>query len=206
MRYSSGAVEALIEEFAKLPGIGRKTAQRLTMHVLQERRGEVEKLAAALIDVKEKVVRCSICQNITDLGTDPCLLCTSPGRDRTVICVVESPTEVLAFEKTGHYKGLYHVLHGVISPLDGVGPDDIKVRELLVRIGSGENASGGVREVVLALNPTVEGETTSLYISKLLKPLGISVTRIARGIPVGAELEFIDEATLSRAMEGRSAI
>jgi recombination protein RecR len=204
MRYSSGAVEALIEEFAKLPGIGRKTAQRLTMHVLQERRSEVEKLAAALIDIKEKVIRCSVCQNITDLGADPCHLCTSAGRDRTVICVVESPTEVLAFEKTGHYKGLYHVLHGVISPLDGVGPDDIKVRELLARIGSG--ASGDVREVVLALNPTVEGETTSLYISKLLKPLGISVTRIARGIPVGAELEFIDEATLSRAMEGRSAI
>lgn len=204
MRYSSGAVEALIEEFAKLPGIGRKTAQRLTMHVLQERRGEVEKLAAALIDVKEKVVRCSVCQNITDLGTDPCLFCTSPGRDRSVICVVESPTEVLAFEKTGHYKGLYHVLHGVISPLDGIGPDDIKVRELLSRISA--DPEGGVREVVLALNPTVEGETTSLYISKLLKPLGINVTRIARGIPVGAELEFIDEATLSRAMEGRSAV
>jgi recombination protein RecR len=204
MRYSSGAVEALIEEFAKLPGIGRKTAQRLTMHVLQERRSEVEKLASALIDVKEKVIRCSVCQNITDLGVDPCHLCTSTGRDRTVICVVESPTEVLAFEKTGHYKGLYHVLHGVISPLDGVGPDDIKVRELLARIGP--SASDEVREVVLALNPTVEGETTSLYISKLLKPLGINVTRIARGIPVGAELEFIDEATLSRAMEGRSAI
>ena len=204
MRYSSGAVEALIEEFAKLPGIGRKTAQRLTMHILQERRSEVEKLASALIDVKEKVIRCSVCQNITDQGVDPCHICTSTGRDRTVICVVESPTEVLAFEKTGHYKGLYHVLHGVISPLDGVGPDDIKVRELLARISPG--ASDEVREVVLALNPTVEGETTSLYISKLLKPLGISVTRIARGIPVGAELEFIDEATLSRAMEGRSAI
>ncbi|AAM72042.1 MAG TPA: recombination protein RecR [Chlorobaculum sp.] len=204
MRYSSGAVEALIEEFAKLPGIGRKTAQRLTMHVLHERRSEVEKLASALIDVKEKVIRCSVCQNITDLGVDPCHICTSAGRDRSVICVVESPTEVLAFEKTGHYKGLYHVLHGVISPLDGVGPDDIKVRELIARIGV--DSTGGVREVVLALNPTVEGETTSLYISKLLKPLGINVTRIARGIPVGAELEFIDEATLSRAMEGRSAI
>ncbi len=204
MRYSSGAVEALIEEFAKLPGIGRKTAQRLTMHVLHERRSEVEKLAGALIDVKEKVIRCSVCQNITDLGVDPCHICTSAGRDRSVICVVESPTEVLAFEKTGHYKGLYHVLHGVISPLDGVGPDDIKVRELIARIGV--DSTGGVREVVLALNPTVEGETTSLYISKLLKPLGINVTRIARGIPVGAELEFIDEATLSRAMEGRSAI
>ncbi len=204
MRYTSGAIEALIEEFAKLPGIGRKTAQRLAMHVLQERRSEVDKLATALVDVKEKVTRCTVCQNITDLGTDPCTVCTSKGRDRTVICVVESPTEVLAFEKTGHYKGLYHVLHGVISPLDGIGPDDIKVRELLARLHPGDSAE--VKEVVLALNPTVEGETTSLYISKLLKPLGISVTRIARGIPVGAELEFIDEATLSRAMEGRSAI
>lgn len=204
MRYSSGAIEALIEEFAKLPGIGRKTAQRLAMHILQERRTEVEKLASALIDVKEKVIRCSVCQNITDLGTDPCTICTSRGRDRTVICIVESPTEVIAFEKTGHYKGLYHVLHGVISPLDGIGPDDIKVRELLVRLHP--DGQGEVREVVLALNPTIEGETTSLYIGKLLKPLGISVTRIARGIPVGAELEFIDEATLSRAMEGRLAL
>ena len=204
MRYTSSAIEALIEEFAKLPGIGRKTAQRLAMHVLQEPRQEVEKLATALVDVKEKVTRCSVCQNITDLGTDPCPVCTSTGRDRTVICIVESPTEVLALEKTGHYKGLYHVLHGVISPLDGIGPDDIKIRELLARLGP--DASGNVREVVLALNPTVEGETTSLYIGKLLKPLGISVTRIARGIPVGAELEFIDEATLSRAMDGRSAL
>lgn len=204
MRFTSGAIEALVEEFAKLPGIGRKTAQRLAMHILQQRRTEVEKLATALIDVKDKVTRCSVCQNITDVGTDPCRICTSKGRDRTVICVVESPTEVLALEKTGHYKGLYHVLHGVISPLDGVGPDDIKVRELLSRLHPG--ADGEVREVVLALNPTVEGETTSLYISKLLKPLGIVVSRIARGIPVGAELEFIDEATLARAMEGRSAI
>jgi recombination protein RecR len=204
MRYTSGAIEALIEEFAKLPGIGRKTAQRLAMHVLQSGRAEVEKLAGALVDVKEKVTRCSVCQNITDRGTDPCTICTSNGRDRTVICVVESPTEVLAFEKTAHYRGLYHVLHGVISPLDGVGPDDIKVRELLLRLQQPEG--GEVREVVLALNPTVEGETTALYLSKLLKPLGLSVTRIARGIPVGAELEFIDEATLSRAMEGRSSI
>ncbi len=204
MRYTSGAIEALIEEFAKLPGIGRKTAQRLAMHVLQERRSEVEKLSRALIDVKEKVARCSLCQNITDVGTDPCVICASRGRDRSVICVVESPTEVLAFERTGHYKGLYHVLHGVISPLDGVGPDDIKVRELLTRIAPAGDTE--VREVVLALNPTVEGETTSLYIAKLLNPLGVRVTRIARGIPVGAELEFIDEATLSRAMEGRSAL
>jgi len=204
MRYTSVSIEALIDEFAKLPGIGRKTAQRLAMYILHEPRIESEKLAEALLDVKDKVIRCSVCQNVTDIGADPCAVCTSKVRDRSVICVVESPVDMLAFEKTGYYKGLYHVLHGVISPLDGIGPDDIKVRELLARLA--EPQTPAVREVVLALNPTVEGETTALYLSKLLKPLGISVTKIARGIPVGAELEFIDEATLSRAMEGRSAV
>ncbi|NTV93559.1 MAG: recombination protein RecR [Chlorobiaceae bacterium] len=203
MRYTSGAIETLIDEFARLPGIGRKTAQRLCMHMLNEPRPVAEKLAKALLDVKDRVIRCSECQNVTDRESDPCVLCRSTGRDRTVICVVESPVDLLAFEKTGHYKGLYHVLHGVISPLDGIGPDDIKVRELLERVARFEE-NLQVREVVLALNPTVEGETTSLYISRLLKPLGIAVSKIARGIPVGAELEFIDEATLSRAMEGRS--
>ena len=204
MRYTSAALDALIDEFAKLPGVGRKTAQRLAMYILREPRTEAEKLAGALLDAKDKVIRCSVCQNITDIGTDPCALCSSRARDRSVICVVESPVDMLAFEKTGHYKGLYHVLHGVISPLDGIGPDDIKVRELLLRLSVPE--SPAVREVVLALNPTIEGETTALYLSKLLKPLGIHVTKIARGIPVGAELEFIDEATLSRAMEGRTVV
>ena len=204
MRYSSAALEALIDEFAKLPGVGRKTAQRLAMYILREPRAEAEKLAGALLDAKDNVIRCSVCQNITDVGTDPCSVCTSRARDRSVICVVESPVDMLAFEKTGHYKGLYHVLHGVISPLDGIGPDDIKVRELLQRLAVQESSE--VREVVLALNPTIEGETTALYLSKLLKPLGIQVTKIARGIPVGAELEFIDEATLSRAMEGRTVV
>lgn len=204
MRYTSAAIEALIEEFAKLPGVGRKTAQRLAMHILHEPRAEAEKLALALLDVKDKVIRCSVCQNVTDKERDPCAVCSSRARDRSVICVVESPVDMLAFEKTGFYKGLYHVLHGVISPLDGIGPDDIKVRELLARFSGQE--SGEVKEVVLALNPTIEGETTSLYLSKLLKPLGVQVTKIARGIPVGAELEFVDEATLSRAMEGRSAM
>ncbi|NTU97291.1 MAG: recombination protein RecR [Chlorobiaceae bacterium] len=204
MRYTSAAIESLVDELAKLPGIGRKTAQRLAMHILQEPRDEAEKLAQALVDVKDKVVRCSVCQNVTDRDTDPCTVCSSRMRDRSVICVVESPVDMLAFEKTGYYKGLYHVLHGVISPLDGIGPDDIKIRELLVRLGDLEHKD--VREIVLALNPTVEGETTALYLGRLLKPLGISVTRIARGIPVGAELEFVDEATLSRALEGRSAI
>ncbi|NTV97741.1 MAG: recombination protein RecR [Chlorobiaceae bacterium] len=204
MRYTSAAIESLVDELAKLPGIGRKTAQRLAMHILREPRSETEKLAQALLDVKEKVVRCSVCQNVTDRDDDPCPICSSPVRDRTLICVVESPSDMLAFEKTGFYKGLFHVLHGVISPLDGIGPDDIKVRELIVRVGGEEHPE--VREVVLALNPTVEGETTALYLSKLLKPLGIAVSKIARGIPVGAELEFIDEATLSRALEGRSAM
>ncbi len=204
MRYTSVALEALIDEFAKLPGVGRKTAQRLAMYVLREPRSEAEKLARALLEAKDNVIRCSVCQNITDIGTDPCAVCSSKARDRSVICVVESPVDMLAFEKTGHFKGLYHVLHGVISPLDGIGPDDIKVRELLFRLSVPESLA--VREVVLALNPTIEGETTALYLSKLLKPLGIHVTKIARGIPVGAELEFIDEATLSRAMEGRTVV
>lgn len=205
MRYTSAAIETLIEEFAKLPGIGRKTAQRLAMHILHEPKSGAERLAGALIDIKEKVIRCSVCQNVTDRDADPCYICSSTGRDRSVICVVESPADVLAFEKTGHYKGQYHVLHGLVSPLDGIGPDDIRIRELLARLGE-RDETVPVKEVVLALNPTVEGETTSLYITRLLKPFGISVTKIARGIPVGAELEFIDEATLSRAMEGRSAV
>ncbi len=204
MYYTSAALDALIDEFAKLPGIGRKTAQRLAMYILQEPRVEAEKLAGALLEVKDKVIRCSVCQKITDIGTDPCIVCTSKSRDRSIICVVESPVDMLAFEKTGYYKGLYHVLHGVISPLDGVGPDDIKVRELLSRLSQREPLE--VKEIVLALNPTIEGETTALYLTKLLKPLGIHVSKIARGIPVGAELEFIDDATLSRAMEGRTAV
>ncbi|KAA6232718.1 recombination protein RecR [Chlorobium phaeovibrioides] len=202
MRYTSAAIEALIDAFAKLPGVGRKTARRLAMHVLQQPRLEAERLASALLDAKDLVVRCSICQNVTDRDADPCRICTGQGRDQSVICVVESPVDVLAFEKTAHYKGLYHVLHGVISPLDGIGPDDINIRELLQRLQP--EKGGEVREIVLALNPTVEGETTSLYLSRLIAPLGIMVTKIARGIPVGAELEFIDEATLSRAMEGRT--
>jgi len=206
MRYTSAAIETLIEEFSKLPGIGRKTAQRLAMYILQQPRSAAETLARALVDIKEKVVRCSICQNVTDRDTDPCHICRSTARDRTVICVVESPADVLAFEKTGHYKGQYHVLHGLISPLDGIGPDDIRLHELLVRFEERPGEENPVREVVLALNPTVEGETTSMYIGRLLKPSGIAVTKIARGIPVGAELEFVDEATLSRAMEGRFAV
>lgn len=204
MRYTSAAIEALIEEFAKLPGIGRKTAQRLAMHILHEQPEEVSKLSRALMDIKEQVISCSICQNVTDKGDDPCSICRGSNRDRSVICVVESPTDVLAFEKTAQFRGLYHVLHGVISPLDGIGPDDIRIRELLARLSPEDGSK--VSEIIMALSPTVEGETTVLYISRLLKPLGVEVTKIARGIPVGAELEFIDEATLSRALEGRSVL
>jgi len=203
MRYTSRSIEQLIEQFAKLPGIGRKTAQRLAMFVLQEEKPQIEALAQAILDVKDKVTFCSQCQNVTDSGVDPCLICASNKRNKKTICVVQSPSDVLAFERTNQYNGLYHVLHGVISPLDGIGPDDLKIRELLKRLQTPECQ---IEEIVLAINPTVEGETTVLYLSKLLKPIGLKLSRIARGIPVGSELEYIDEATLTRAFQGRDAL
>ncbi len=203
MRYTSQTIEQLIEQFAKLPGIGRKTAQRLAMFVLQEEKPQVEALAQALLDVKTKVTFCSKCQNVTDSGQDPCAICSSPKRNHKTICVVESPSDVLAFERTNQYYGSYHVLHGVISPLDGIGPDDLKIRELLTRLQSPDEE---VTEIILAINPTVEGETTVLYLTKLLKPVGLKISRIARGIPVGSELEYIDEATLTRALQGRDEL
>jgi len=193
--YTSEALQQLIEEFAQLPGIGRKTALRLALFVLKRPREDVLKMARALVDVKDRITSCSICCNITE--SDPCAVCTSTKRDRTIVCVVEEPSDVMALEKTNEFRGLYHVLGGALSPLDGIGPDDLKVRELLRRL------PGEVTEVILALNPTVEGEATTIYLSKLLKPLGVKVTRLARGIPVGGNLEFADEATLSRALEGR---
>jgi len=204
MRYTSQAIETLIEEFAKLPGIGKKTAQRLALHVLREKKEDVELLAKALMDAKEIVVYCSECQNMTDKHHNPCSICTSQKRNRSMLCIVESPSDVIAFEKTNQYTGLYHVLHGVISPLDGIGPDDLKLKELLARLSAAGSQS--IKEIILALNPTVEGETTVLYLSKLLKPLGLKVSRIARGIPIGSELEYTDEATLTRALEGRSDV
>lgn len=198
MLYTSEALQQLIEEFARLPGIGRKTAQRLALYILKQPREEVVKMAKALVNVKDRIRYCSTCWNITEL--DPCPICASPKRDRSVLCVVEEPNDVIAIEKTNEFKGLYHVLGGSLSPLDGIGPDDLKIRELLQRIG------GEVQEVILALNPNVEGEATTLYLTKLLKPLGVKVTRIARGIPVGGDLEFADEATLTRALEGRIAL
>lgn len=196
--YTAESVEQLAEQFARLPGIGRKTAHRLALYVLKMEREEVATLAAAILNVKEKVRYCSVCSNITE--ADPCAICSNPKRDRSMICVVEEPSDVLALEKTNEFKGLYHVLGGALSPLDGIGPDDLRVKELLPRV------QNGVEEVILALNPNVEGEATTLYLSKLLKPLGVKVTRIARGLPMGSDLEFADEATLSRALEGRVVV
>ncbi|MEK6649775.1 MAG: recombination mediator RecR [Bacteroidota bacterium] len=199
MFYTAESVEQLAEYFSQLPGIGRKTAHRLALHVLKMDRPAVDALAAALVAVKEKVRYCTICSNITE--SDPCAVCSSPKRDRSLICVVEEPNDVLAVERTNEFRGLYHVLGGALSPLDGLGPDDLRIKELLERVGA-----GGIEEVILALNPNVEGEATTLYVSRLIKPLGIRVTRIARGLPVGSDLEFADEATLSRAIEGRVAV
>ncbi len=198
MIYTSETIEQLIEEFAQLPSIGRKTAQRLAMHVLKMPKEEVAAFAKALIDVKEKVRYCSTCFNITE--SDPCSICASAKRNRKIICVVEEPNDVIAVEKTHEFNGLYHVLGGALSPLDGIGPEDLKVKELLSRL------NGEIDELILALNPNVEGETTTLYLAKLLKPLNIKITRIARGLPIGSDLEFADEATLTRALEGRVAL
>jgi recombination protein RecR len=198
MVYTAESIEHLAEQFAQLPGIGRKTAHRLALYVLKLSRDEVVTLAKALVDVKDKVRYCSICSNITE--TDPCGICSNPKRDRTSICVVEEPNDVLAVERTNEFKGLYHVLGGALSPLDGIGPEDLRIKELLRRMDT------NVEEVILALNPNVEGEATTLYLSKLLKPLNVKVTRIARGLPVGSDLEFADEATLTRAIEGRIAV
>ncbi len=189
-------VAKLIEEFSKLPGIGRKTAQRLAFHILNSNTDEAESLAQAIIEAKRKVKYCSVCSNITDI--DPCHICTSHKRDKSMICVVEDPRDVAAMERTKDFNGLYHVLHGAISPMEGIGPDDIKIKELLKRLQTDE-----VKEIILATNPNIEGEATSMYISKLVKPMGIKVTRIAHGIPVGGDLEYADEITISKALEGR---
>jgi recombination protein RecR len=189
----------LVEQLQKLPGIGAKGAQRLAFHLLKNPREDSERLCEAIRDVKERVTYCSVCNNITD--TDPCVYCTNPARDTRMICVVEEPQNVTVVEKTRGFRGTYHVLMGTLSPLQGVGPDDLKIKGLLGRVGS-----GGVEEVIIATNPTVEGEATALYLARLLKPLGVRVTRIAMGIPVGSDLEYADEVTMSRAMEGRRDI
>jgi recombination protein RecR len=188
----------LVEELQRLPGIGPKSAQRLAFHILKTPREDTERLTDAVRDVKERVTYCSICSNITD--SDPCVYCQSSDRDHHVICVVEEPQNVGAIEKTRQFKGVYHVLMGAISPLQGIGPDDLKIKSLLSRL------TNGVTEVILATNPTVEGETTAMYLSRLLKPLGLRVTRIAMGVPVGSDLEYADEVTMSKALEGRREV
>jgi len=188
----------LIEELQRLPGIGPKGAQRLAFHILRTPREQTDRLVDALRNVKECVTYCSICSNITDV--DPCVYCSSTDRDPHVICVVEEPQNVAAIEKTREFKGLYHVLMGAISPLQGIGPDDLKIKGLLARVVN------GVHEIILATNPTVEGETTAIYLARLLKPLGVKVTRIAMGVPVGSDLEYADEITMHKALEGRREV
>jgi recombination protein RecR len=192
-------VVRLIEEFHKLPGVGPKSAQRLTYYLLRMPAAEARALAEAILDVKERITFCTVCQNVTD--SNPCRICASDRRDRSIICVVEEPLDILAVERSGSYQGLYHVLHGAISPMDGIGPEELKIGELLSRLRSGE-----VAEVILATNPNLEGEATSMYLTRLLRPLGLKVTRLARGLPVGGDLEYADDVTLTRAMEGRQEV
>ena len=196
MSYYSPSIEKLIESFERLPSIGHKTAVRLAFHMLDLSKEETEEFINSIINAKEKLKYCSNCYNISD--TDPCPICSSPKRDNSVICVVEDVRDVMAMERTHEFKGVYHVLHGTISPMNGIRPEDIKIKELLNRI-----ANNDIKEIIIATNPRVEGEATAIYLSKIIKPLGIKVTRIAHGIPVGGDLEYTDEVTLSKALEGR---
>ena len=195
-RYSVNTLARLVEQFERMPGIGHKSAQRLAFYVLNLKKEEAESFANAILTAHEKIKKCTRCCNLAE--DELCSLCKDSGRDESVICVVEDPRDVMAFERTHEYEGTYHVLHGVISPMNGIGPEDITVKELLARTGDDK-----VQEVIMATNPTVEGEATAMYISRLLKPMGIKVTRLAYGVPVGADLEYADEVTLTRALEGR---
>lgn len=199
MAYRVLPLEKLTEQFERLPGIGRKTASRLAYFVLSRSEKEANDFADAIIQAKKQVKYCRCCQNLTD--SEICPICDDASRNTSVICVVEDPRDVMAFERTREYNGLYHVLHGAISPLDGIGPDNLRIKELMARL-----ADGSVKEIIMATNPTVEGEATSSYISRLIRPMGIKVTRLAYGIPVGGDLEYADEITLSRALEGRNEI
>lgn len=194
--YYPGPLARLIDELSKMPTVGPKTAQRLAYHILRLPLEEAQALAEAILDVKARMRTCSTCFTITDV--DPCAICANPTRVGTVLCVVEDPRDVIALERTREFRGRYHVLHGAISPLDGVGPDDLKIPELIARV-----RTGGIEEVIVATNPRVEGEATAIYLARVLKPLGVRVTRIAHGLPVGGDLEYADEVTLARALEGR---
>ena len=196
---AAAPVARLIEELHRLPGIGPKSAQRLAYHILRSTTEEAQALADAIVEVKEKIKLCSVCQNTTDV--DPCLTCSDDARDRTVICVVEEPLDILAIERTRGHRGLYHVLHGSISPMEGIGPEQLKIRELLERL-----RDGTVTEVIMATNPNLEGEATTMYVSRLLQPLGVRVTRLARGLPMGGDLEYADDLTLARALENRQEL
>ncbi|MFA7296475.1 MAG: recombination mediator RecR [Dehalococcoidia bacterium] len=197
----SSPIQRLVDAFNRLPGIGPKSAQRLAYYILRAPAEEAHDLAQALIEVKERVVLCSRCQDITD--QDPCRICADMSRDGTVLCVVEEPLDLRAIERTGGFRGRFHVLHGVISPADGIGPDDLKIAQLLARL---RDADAGVTEVIVATNPNLEGEATAMYLSRLLSPLGIKVSRLARGLPSGADLEYADDVTLGRALEFRQAV
>lgn len=199
MNYNIVPLTELINQFSRLPGIGKKTAQRLAYSILEQPPERAKAFAEALINAREKIHFCQVCQSLTD--SDVCQICSDEHRDKSVICVVEDPRDVMAFERTREYRGVYHVLHGVISPLDNIGPDKLRIKELMARLGDGT-----VNEIIMATNPTVEGEATASYISRLVKPMGIKVTRLAYGIPVGGDLEYADEYTLARALEGRNEI
>ena len=194
--FSVVTLQRLIEQFERLPGIGHKSAQRLAFHVLNMKKEEAEAFSKAILEAHEKIKKCSCCCNLAE--EELCPICKSSRRDESVVCVVEDPRDVMAFERTHEFEGTYHVLHGVISPMNGIGPEDITIKELLSRMGDGK-----IQEVIMATNPTVEGEATAMYISRLLKPMGVSVSRLAYGVPVGADLEYADEVTLTRALEGR---
>ena len=199
MNYNIVPLNELIKQFSRLPGIGKKTAQRLAYSILEQPPERAREFADALVNAREKIHFCSVCQSLTDM--DVCQICSDPHRDKSIICVVEDPRDVMAFERTREFGGVYHVLHGVISPLDNIGPDKLRIKELMARLGDGT-----VKEIIMATNPTVEGEATASYISRLVKPMNIKVTRLAYGIPVGGDLEYADEYTLARALEGRNEI
>jgi len=196
MRIIPRTVQALIDEFGRLPGIGPKSAQRLTFYLLRGSKERVQSLGEAVLNLKENILICSVCSNLAE--SDPCVICSDPHRDPSIIMVVEEPLDILAFEKTGKFQGLYHVLHGVISPIEGIGPDDLYIKQLLNRLHDGK-----VKEIIIATNINVEGEATAMYLSKLIEPLNMKVTRIAHGLPVGSDIEYADEITLSKALENR---
>ena len=197
-------ISRLVQQLARLPGIGEKTATRLAMHLIRAPKAQVRELAEALIDATEKIGLCSICMTLTE--SDPCRLCSDARREPETLCVVAHPSDVLAIERGGHFRGRYHVLHGVLAPLEGIGPDDLRIAELVRRLGPGAGGAPAVGEVIVATAPTVEGEATAMYLARLLKPLGVKVSRIATGLPVGGDLEYTDQATIARALAGRSAL